>query len=464
MESLLIMRDEEIDKLRVIREVIAGKLSWREAGERLQLSVRQIGYLCARIREEGNRGIMHGLRGKPSNHRLEKKQVERAVELVRQHYGDFGPTLANEKLSQQHQIRISTSALRQKMREAGLWKGKRSPQKYRAMRQRRSALGMLVQLDGSEHDWLEGRGPRCVLVVYIDDASSRVLHAEFVESEDTLTLLRTTRQYLQRYGRPVAFYVDKDSIYKVNRAASIEEQLKDREPMTQFGRAIEELGIEVIHAHSPQAKGRVERGFQTHQDRLVKELRLAGITTLEAANAFLWDSYLAAHNARFAVEPCETSDAHRPLLPSQRLEQILSLRLPRTVLSDFTIRFENRYFQLLAHQPVRVGAGDKVEVERRLEGSLQVRFKQRYLNVKPIEGRPAAVPVPRPSTPVVRRHRPVASHPWKQASFARMLWKKGKRGSAAAPSGPGLRAEDPRWKTGKEKISSQPKPVMAAEG
>jgi hypothetical protein len=432
MESLLIMRNEEIDKLRVIREVIAGKLSWREAGERLQLSVRQIGYLCARVKKEGNRGTIHGLRGKPSNHRLEQKQVDKAVELVRQHYSDFGPTLANEKLRQRHQVRISTSAWRQTMIEAGLWKGKRSPQKHRAMRQRRSQLGMLVQLDGSEHDWLEGRGPRCVLVVYIDDASSRVLHGEFVESEDTLTLLGTTRQYLQRYGRPVAFYVDKDSIYKVNREASIEEQLKDSGSMTQFGRAMQELGIEVIHAHSPQAKGRVERGFRTHQDRLVKELRLAGISSLEEANAFLWNQYWTDHNGRFAVEPGEVGDARRRLLASHRLEEILSVRLPRTVLPDFTLRFENRYFQLLADQPVRVRPTDKVAVERRLDGSLQIRFKQRYLNFKPIEVRPAAAVVPRPSTPVVQRHRPAASHPWKQAAFTRMQLKKAKAVGVAA--------------------------------
>ena len=205
MEPLLIMRNEEIDKLRVIREIIDGKLSWREASKRLQVSVRQVGYLCAQVRGQGNRGIIHGLRGKPSNHRLDLKLVEEATELVREYYSDFGPTLANEKLRKRHQIQISTSALRQQMMKAGLWKGKRGRQKYRALRQRRSATGRLIQLDGSEPDWLEGRGPRWVLVVYIDDATSRILYAGFVASQDTMTLLGTTRQYLQRYGRPWAF-------------------------------------------------------------------------------------------------------------------------------------------------------------------------------------------------------------------------------------------------------------------
>jgi hypothetical protein len=423
MEPLLIMRNEEIDKLRVIREIIDGKLSWREASERLQVSVRQVGYLCAQVRGQGNRGIIHGLRGKPSNHRLDLKLVEEATELVRKCYSDFGPTLANEKLRKRHQIQISTSALRQQMMKAGLWKGKRGRQKYRALRQRRSAIGRLIQLDGSEHDWLEGRGPRCVLVVYIDDATSRILYAEFVASEDTMTLLGTTQQYLQRYGRPWAFYVDQDSIYKVNRSASIEEQLADNGPLTQFGRAMQELGIEVIHAHSPQAKGRVERGFKTLQDRLVKELRLAGISTREAANEFLWNHYLADHNARCAVEPAESSDAHRPLLPAHRLEEILSVRSPRTVLLDFTVRFENQYLQLLADQPVRVGPADAVQVERRLDGSLQVRFKQRYLNFEKIAARPGVAVLARKPPKAVKRYRPAPTHPWKQASFARMQLK-----------------------------------------
>lgn len=198
MELILTMRNEEIDKLRVIREALDKKLSWQEAGERLSLSVREIGYLCARVREEGNKGIIHRLRGQPSNHRLDPEQVEKALELVRTRYADFGPTLANEKLVKVHQIEISTFTLRQKMMAAGIWKARRGRQKHRALRQRRSAIGMLVQLDGSEHDWFEGRGPRCVLVVYIDDASSRVLYAEFVNSEDTLTLLGTTRVYLER--------------------------------------------------------------------------------------------------------------------------------------------------------------------------------------------------------------------------------------------------------------------------
>jgi len=425
MEQILTMCNKEMDKLRVIREVLDGKLSWQEGGERLSLSVRQIGYLCTRVREEGNKGIIHRLRGQPSNHRLDPEQVEKALELVRTRYADFGPTLAHEKLWQLHQVKISIFTLRQKMMAAGIWKAKRGPEKHRALRQRRSAIGMLVQLDGSEHDWFEGRGPRCVLVVYVDDASSRVLHAEFVSSEDTLTLLGTTRVYLERYGRPLAFYVDKDSIYKVNRQASIEEQLKDSQGLTQFGRAMEELDIEVIYAHSPQAKGRVERGFKTHQDRLVKELRLAGISALEAGNNFLWNHYLADHNERCAIEPAQSNQAHRPLLASHRLEQILSLRTVRTVFADFTIRFQNQFLQLPPNQPLRVRPKDQVLVEMRLDRSLHLRFKDRYLSFQVITTKPCpAVPKSQhPAVKALKRYRPPSTHPWKKASFEKRLLK-----------------------------------------
>jgi hypothetical protein len=277
---------------------------------------------------------------------------------------------------------------------------------------------MLIQLDGSDHDWFEGRGPRCALIIYIDDASSQVLYGEFVDVEDTLTLMRTTRTYLERWGRPVAFYVDKDGIYKINRQASIDEELRDEYAMTQFTRAMDELGVDVICAHSPQAKGRVERGFDTHQDRLVKELRLRGISNKEQANRYLWDEYIPEHNARYAVEPANASNVHRPLLPSHNLDEILSLRTERTVAKDFTVRFQNRYLQILAEQPAHVRPGDKVLVEIRKDGSTHLKFKDCYLGFKTFEKRPRR-PLERPQ-PSLRAHalrkhpRPTAEHPWRR--------------------------------------------------
>lgn len=386
--DIFTMGMREGDRLKVIHEVLGGKLTQRQAGHQLRRSTRQVRRLCRKVHRQGHRGIVHGLRGRPSNHQLKIGLLDEALALVKARYGDFGPTFANEKLEKLHGIDISISALRCGMIRDGIWKAKKPQPHHRAWRERRACVGMLEQLDGSDHDWFEGRGPRCVLIIYIDDATSRILYGEFVHVEDTLTLLRTTKAYLLRYGRPIAFYVDKDSIYKVNLQATIEEELRDLDPITQFTRAMEELNIKVISANSPQAKGRVERGFGTHQDRLVKELRLAGISTMEAANKFLWEIYIPDHNARCAVDPANRTDAHRPLLQSHRLEEILSLRTERTVFNDFTVRFQNRFFQLLPDQPVRVRPKNKVLVEIRLDGSTHLRLKDQYLNFKPIAKRP----------------------------------------------------------------------------
>ena len=249
------------------------------------------------------------------------------------------------------------------------------------------------------------------------------MHAEFVKAEDTLNLMRLTRDYLRRHGRPLAFYVDRHSIYKINRDASLDEQMRDEQPATQFKRAMEELGITVICANSPQAKGRVERCFKTHQDRLVKELRLVGACTMEQGNAFLRKTYIREHNKRFSVEPINKTDAHRRLLPQHRLDRILSLRTERTVFNDYTIRYKNRFFQLLKHQPVRVAPGDKLYFEMRLDNSIHLRFKDVYLNYKPIPKRPykpflAAQPsrakqYDDPRTKGVGS-KPAKDHPWRR--------------------------------------------------
>ncbi len=378
----------EIDRLRVIRDVLDRRIPQQEAAEQLHRSTRQVRRLCRRVAAQGTRGIRHGLRGKPSNHQLTPGLKERALKLVAAHYHDFGPTFANEKLLERHGLELSVYALRRGMVKEGLWRPKRHKSFHRAWRPRRSCVGELVQLDGSDHDWFEGRGPRCTLIPFVDDATSKVLFGRFAKSEDTLTLMRLAQAYLRRHGRPHAFYVDKDSIYKINRQADVDEQLRDEQPMTQFTRAMNELGIEVICAHSPQAKGRVERGFKTHQHRLVLELRLAGASNMDDGNRFLDQGYFDNHNARFAVEPANATDAHRRLLPEHRLEEILSLRTPRTIFNDYTFRHANKFFQVLEHQPVRVKPGDRVQVEIRLDGTMHLRHNEDYLNFKPIDKRP----------------------------------------------------------------------------
>lgn len=421
MSEVLTMTTRELDKLRVIRQVLEHKLRWRDAAVQLRLSTRQIARWCLRVRTEGHKGIIHRLRGRPSNHQLAAGRLAQALELVQRHYPDFGPTFANEKLRERHHLVLSTGTLRQGMIATGLWRPRHRRCPHRAWRPRRACLGELVQLDGSDHPWFEARAPRCVLLLYIDDATSRLLEGEFVDVEDTLTLLRTTTTYLKRHGRPVAFYVDKDSIYRVNRQATIEEQLQDTAPLTQFTRAMAELGILVIPANSPQAKGRIERSFGTHQDRLVKELRLAGISTIPEANRFLRARYIPCHNARFAIEPANPTNAHRPLLPHHDLDAICSIQTTRTVDHDFTVRLQNRFFQLSPDQPVRIRPGDTVLIEQRLDGTTHLRAKGRYLRFEPI-----AKPAPRPSSVAAlaprhdrRRHgwvtRPAPTHPWKRA-------------------------------------------------
>jgi hypothetical protein len=388
------MSTKEIDTLKIIHDVIEKRMKQRRAGTLLKLSTRQVRRLCGRVRREGAKGLRHGLRGQPSNHQLPLGQLNKALDVVRTTYPDFGPSFANQKLETIHKIFLSTSILRRGMIDIGLWHPHTQGAVHRAWRERRASVGELVQLDGSDHDWLEGRGPRCALLIFIDDATSRILWGAFIPVEDTLNLLTSMKSYLLRHGRPLALYVDRDSIYKVNRQASVDESLRDGQPLTQFSRAMGELGIEMVFALSPQAKGRVERGFKTHQDRLVKELRLAGISSLPEANEFLRRTYIPAHNARFAVMPRSAVDVHRPLLAIHRLDEILSVRRERVVANDFTLRLENRFFQILPGQTLRVRPQDTVMLEIRLDGTTHIRFKGAYLRFRALTQRP-----PRPNHP-----------------------------------------------------------------
>ena len=389
MNEALTMSHRDIDRLRVIRDVLDKKLTQIEAASILKLCDRQVRRLCGQIRSRGHRGILHGLKGQPSNNQLDAEMLGMALSALHNpRWEGFTAVFAQQKLESLHGIALSDTTVRKLMTKTEIARSRRRGAKHRAWRERRACVGMLIQLDGSEHDWFEGRGPKCALLVYIDDATSKIFHAEFVKVEDTFNLMRSTGLYLRKHGRPVALYVDKDSIYTVNRKASIDEELRDEDPITQFKRAMNELGVEVILANSPQAKGRVERSFDTHQDRLVKELRLANINDMEAGNAFLRDVYIDDHNSRFAVNPASETNAHRPLLAGHRLDEILSQRTERTIANDYTVRFQKRLFQIAEDQPVRVCPKDTVEVEIRLDGSTHLRAKGCYLRFKPIEKRP----------------------------------------------------------------------------
>lgn len=424
-----LFEDADMDRLHVIRMVIEGRLTWGEAGERMGVSERQVGRLCAKVRREGSRGVLHGLKGRVSNRRLDENVLSGALSAIHDpKWEGFGPSFARDKLRDIQGIKLGLETVRRWMMRTGAWTNRRERPKHRAWRERRPCIGMLVQMDGSEHDWFEGRGPRCVLLVLIDDATGLLQYARFVDSEDTANVMAAVRAYVLALGRPVALYVDKDSIFRVNKAYEDEAE----RPATQFARAMGELGVEVIWAHSPQAKGRVERSFKTHQDRLVKELRLAGISDMVSANEFLEAVYIRGHNESYAVAPADAADAHRPLRASHDLDEILSERHERVVGGDFTVRFETRWLQVLSGGARLVKPKDKVEVERRLDGSLHVRSKGCYVPFKELGKRPYR--------PFYARRKPEAGWPTQEDArgraareFKRKEWLWGEGGRRGRP-------------------------------
>ena len=345
------------------------------------------------------------------------------IRLYDTQYGDFGPTLAAEKLAEHHGIPLSDETLRRWLRERGIDHFARRKRPHRAWRVRKAHVGELVQLDGSHHDWFEGRGPRCVLMAYIDDAASRVF-ARFYEYEGTIPAMDSFQRYIRHHGIPLAIYADKHTTYRSPAEPTVAEQLAGTEPQSQFGRALVELGVELSAAHSPQAKGRIERLFQTLQDRLIKEMRLAGIATLEDANRFL-DGYLPLHNRRFAVPPAQAADLHRPALAARELARCLCLKTTRCLRKDFTIKHQGQLYQI--HDTVRA---THVQVEERLDGTLQLTHQGQRLTSHVIATRPQKQR--RESTPVPSSRRPVKprlDHPWRKP------WRQ-ERGHHPAPVGP----------------------------
>lgn len=380
MDEVVAMSRRELDRAQIIGKVVEGRLTQANAAVMLKLSVRQVKRLCVKFRNVGPLGLAHGLRGRPSNHQIDPQRLETALNALHDPLWEgFGPTFTRDKLKELCETTLGVETLRQLMIQTGLWRSWGQRIKHRSWRERRECAGMLVQLDGSDHDWFEGRGPRCVLIIYIDDATSRILYGEFVGVEDTLTLLRTTRSYLKQHGRPCAFYVDHDSIYTNNAPG-------DEQPMTQFARGMAELGVEIIAANSPQAKGRVERGFHTHQDRLVKELRLRAISNIAAANSYLQGDYIPRHNARYGVAPRSTVDAHRPLIAGMDLLDVLSVELKRVVRNDYTIQYFGRWIQIAEGAGVRPKA--EVTVQTRLDGEVRLLYKGSRLAYKPLPGKP----------------------------------------------------------------------------
>lgn len=364
------MSQKERDVLKLLHPVRTGERTQAEAARLLELSVRQVRRLQRRLEAGGDVALVHGLRGKPSNHQAPKKLKRAVVAVYRRRFADFGPTFASEKLAEEGLL-VCPQTLRRGLLEAGLWQRRRRRDPHRSRRPRPACFGELVPMDASIHDWLEGRGAEVVLISMIDDATSSIL-ARFYRAGTVRTHRDLLKLWLLKHGRPLGLYTDRHSIFQ---AQDKGQAVPDT--VTQFGRALRELDIELIHAHSPQAKGRVERSFGTAQDRWVKELRLAKVTDCDGANAVL-QRLLPAHNRRFAKKARQQGDGHRPLGSGPDLEAILSLQEQRVVANDYTVRLANRFYQLLP--PVWPGErGGKVVIEQRLDGSMHIRFRERYL-------------------------------------------------------------------------------------
>jgi transposase len=400
------MTQKERDRLVALKKAKKKLISQREAAAEVGVSERHVRRMLRTLKRRGDRAVIHGGRGRESNRKIADERRQEAIQILSQEvYQGFGPTLAAEYLAAKHDLQVSRETVRGWMVAAKLWRAKpQRAENVHTWRPRRSRLGELVQWDTSEHDWLEGRGPQLYLVSMIDDATSHLL-ARFVEHDSTEENMRLLAIYLQRYGRPLSFYTDKAALFTTTPKTKRGELAgKDRPelPPTQIGRALNELAIEWIAAHSPQAKGRVERGFGTAQDRLVKGLRVAQAQTIEQANAYLETDFLAWWNQTLTVVPAVADNAHRPLGKQHSLVASLSYVETRQVANDYTIRFENKLYQI-ARADVRAGLrGGTVRLEKRLDGTLAVRFRNRYLTVNECAPRPKTAPL-KPVRPHTRK-------------------------------------------------------------
>jgi Winged helix-turn helix len=367
---VLSMSKQEFSRLEVLLRVQSGRLRVADACDLIGLRRRQVFRLLRGLKQDGASSLLSNRRGKSSNHRLADEVRALALSLVRERYADFGPKFAAEKLADLHGCSVSRETLRSWMIADGLWVDRRhrlaSPHQPR---RRRECLGELVQIDGSEHAWFETRGETCTLLAFVDDATSRLMQLRFVASESAFDYFRTTRAYLEAHGKPVAFYSDKHNIFRVNAKDAV-----SGDGITQFGRVLSELNIDIICANSPQAKGRIERAFGTLQDRMVKELRLAGISTITAANAWL-PGFVTDYNTRFAREPLNAKDLHRPLTPADNLDEILAWREARTVTNNLTLHYD-RMMLLLEPTPLaRTLVRKKVDVVNYPDGRFVVQFE-----------------------------------------------------------------------------------------
>ena len=414
--GLLLMSHKEIERVHILEQVLDGRLSQTMAGKKLGVSSRHIARMLVGYKQHGASALISKQRGAQSNHALTLDFKATVMGIVKGHYHDFGPTFAAEKLLELHCLKVSKETLRFWMIEAGL--RTQTPRKHKQVhqqRQRRLRMGELVQIDGSFHDWFEGRAEACCLIVFVDDATSKIMALRFVPRETTNAYFFTAKDYFNRYGRPLAFYSDKHSIFRVN----IPEADKNT-GKTQFGRAMTELGIELICAHSPQAKGRVERANGTLQDRLIKELRLANISSIDEANAFI-PSFIAKHNQKFATSPALDEDAHRQDMPSEEiLGLIFSHQEDRTLSKNLELSYQNKIYQIQSETKSCTMRKSVVKVCEHFCGKIAILYKGLSLEFKVFDknNRPAIVidakEINSTLNALIHKVKPKETHPWKQ--------------------------------------------------
>lgn len=413
-QKLLSMTEKELLRYDVIKDLIDNKINGTDASKQLGVSVRHIKRIKAKVIKCGIKGLAHGNRGKESNRKIKSEIIKKAKKHLKEKYSDFKPTFASEKLEENHNIKINKETVRQIMIEMGLWKlklKKYSKQIY-AWRARKGNYGEMQQFDGSYHQWF-GDEESCLLLS-VDDATGKITHAKFNYNEGVVSVFKFWKEYFNQNGLPLSIYLDKFSTYKVNHKNAVD----NKDLITQFQRAMNQSGVNLITAHSPQAKGRVERMNGTLQDRLVKELKLARITTMEKANEFLKE-YIPKFNVKFAVAPNRKADLHKKLskIIKEKLPQIFSIQDQRKVMNDYTIMFENSFFQLNREQPATVYKKDTVIVEKYLNGDIKINLKGHYLNYTELPERPEKIINVKLSALTIRKQsnwKPPIDHPWRK--------------------------------------------------
>lgn len=442
METLT-MSQKERGRLELLTRVRRKEVTLVKAAELMGLGYRQAKRVWRRYRTEGDRGLVHRGRGRASPRAKPAAWRERLLSRVAERYRDFGPTLAAEYLEKE-QMKVHPETLRRWMLAQGFWQRRRQRREHRQWRERKAHGGELVQMDGSPHDWFEGRRAPATLMVMIDDATNRT-YARFSEEETTAAAFEVFGRYGRKHGLPRALYVDRDSIYQTPREASVAEQIAQERSLTQFGRAMKDLGVGIVLANSPQAKGRVERENGVLQDRLVKALRLAGICELEAANAFLEKSFLPELNERFAVDAAQEADLHRALAAELRLEEVLCVQEERVLAKDWTVRWSGRWLQVSRENQPLPRAGSRLTVRALASGKLQLVYRGEKLRYRELPARPARKSRP----PSASRHRaprtwkPATNHPWRRYAAA-----------GASPRPHGQRQQQQRQQTKKGTFQS----------